>query len=124
MNFNQITIPVIDLERSINFYLALGLKLIMKSQPDYARFECNEGDSTLSLQRVDQIQTGVGIWVYFEVRDLDNYVRDLIKKGIAFEELPNDKPWLWREAKLKDPDNNQLLIYFAGKNRKNPPWRI
>jgi hypothetical protein len=45
-------------------------------------------------------------------------------KGIVLEEMPNDKPWLWREARLKDPDNNQLIIYYAGDKRKDPPWRI
>jgi hypothetical protein len=48
----------------------------------------------------------------------------LIKAGIDFEELPNDKPWLWRESRLKDPDGNQIILYFAGSNRTNPPWRI
>ena len=124
MNLNQVTIPVINLERSIRFYQALGLTLIVKSIPDYARFECSEGDSTLSLHRVERIQSGEGIWIYFEVKDLDSYVNDLINKGIPFEELPNDKPWLWREARLRDPDNHQLLLYFAGENRKSPPWRL
>ena len=30
----------------------------------------------------------------------------------------------FNEARLKDLDNNQLIIYHAGKNRLNPPWRI
>jgi hypothetical protein len=38
--------------------------------------------------------------------------------------MPNNKSWLWREARLKDPDNNQLILYYAGINRQNPPWRI
>jgi hypothetical protein len=45
-------------------------------------------------------------------------------ESIVLEEMPNDKPWLWREARLKDPDNNQLIIYYAGDKRKDPPWRI
>ncbi|MEM7380928.1 MAG: VOC family protein, partial [Bacteroidota bacterium] len=40
------------------------------------------------------------------------------------EELPRDQSWLWREARLKDPDGNTLILYHAGENRKNPPWRI
>ena len=123
MNLNQITVPVTDVEKSINFYEKLGLKLIVKSLPDYARFECPEGNATFSLHRVDQ-PSGEGIWVYFEVQDLDSYANELINKGVVFEELPNDKPWLWRESRLKDPDDNQLILYFAGHNRKNPPWRI
>ena len=124
MNLNQITVPVVNVEKSINFYEKLGLKLIVKSLPSYARFECNEGDATFSLHQVDKRQNAEGIWIYFEVQNLDNYVNTLIDKGIVFEELPNDKQWLWREARLKDPDNNQLIIYFAGDNRKNPPWKI
>ena len=124
MDLNQITVPVADVERSIDFYEKLGLKLIVKDLPDYARFECPGGSSTFSLHRSDNPAGTNGIWVYFEVQDLDNYVNNLVKKGIIFGELPNDKPWLWRESRLKDLDGNQLILYFAGDNRKNPPWRI
>jgi len=113
-----------NVEKSIDFYEKLGLRLIVKSLPNYARFECQEGNSTFSLHRIDKQQKTGGIWIYFEVQNLDDCVNTLIDKGIVFDELPNDKSWLWREARLKDPDNNQLIIYFAGDNRKNPPWRI
>jgi len=124
MNLNQITVPAMNVEKSIDFYEKLGLRLIVKSLPNYARFECQEGNSTFSLHRIDKQQKTGGIWIYFEVQNLDDCVNTLIDKGIVFDELPNDKSWLWREARLKDPDNNQLIIYFAGDNRKNPPWRI
>lgn len=124
MNLNQITVAVKDLIQSIEFYEKLGLKLIVKSVRDYARFICPDGASTFSLHATDELPTGNGTWIYFEVNDLDDYVQSLIEKGIVFEELPADKPWLWREARLKDPDNNQLILYFAGKNRTDPPWKI
>jgi catechol 2,3-dioxygenase-like lactoylglutathione lyase family enzyme len=124
MNLNQITIPVKDVEASIQFYQKLGLRLIVKSLPHYARFQCPEGDSTFSLHMVDELPTSNGIWIYFEVQDLDIHVQMLIDKGIVFEELPTNKTWLWREAKLKDIDNNPLILYYAGSNRLNPPWRI
>jgi catechol 2,3-dioxygenase-like lactoylglutathione lyase family enzyme len=124
MNLNQITVPVLDIERSITFYENIGLKLIVKSLPHYARFECPEGSSTFSLHKVDSPDIRGGIWIYFEVQNVDEYVKKLIEKGVEFEELPNDKTWLWRESRLKDPDNNQIIIYFAGSNRINPPWRI
>lgn len=124
MNLNQITVPVINVTKSIEFYQKLGLRLIVKSLPHYARFECIEGPSTFSLHKVDNLPTGEGIWVYFEVGDIDSFVTALIDKGVIFQELPVDKPWLWREARLKDPDNNQIIFYFAGENRLNPPWRI
>ncbi|WP_018343923.1 VOC family protein [Cytophaga aurantiaca] len=124
MNLNQITFPVLDVERSIVFYKTLGFKLIVEALPEYARFECDEGSSTFSLHKVDVLSTGEGIWIYFESADLDKRVAELQTKNITFEELPNDKPWLWREARLKDPDGNQLILYKAGENRLNPPWRI
>lgn len=124
MNLNQVTVPVSDIERSINFYENLGLKLIVVDLFHYARFECPDGDATFSLHQVQESQKESSIWLYFEVQNLDDHVQALLKKGITFEELPNDKSWLWRESRLKDPDNNQIILYFAGDNRKYPPWRL
>lgn len=124
MNLNQITVPSIDVEKSIDFYEKLGLQLIVKALPKYARFECPEGDATFSIHQVDSLPSGEGVYVYFECSDLDEHVTNLVEKGITFEELPNDKPWLWREARLRDMDNNQIILFFAGKNRRNPPWRV
>jgi catechol 2,3-dioxygenase-like lactoylglutathione lyase family enzyme len=124
MNLNQVTVPVSNVERSIDFYEKLGLKLIVKHLPHYARFECPEGDATFSLHQVQGTLKESSIWLYFEVQNLDDYVQALLKEGIEFEELPNDKSWLWRESRLKDLDNNQIILYFAGDNRKYPPWRL
>jgi catechol 2,3-dioxygenase-like lactoylglutathione lyase family enzyme len=124
MNLNQITIPSLDLEKSIPFYETLGLKLIVKSLPHYARFECPDGTSTFSIQQVDNLTTENGIHIYFECDNLDKYVSELLDKGIEFDEMPNDKSWLWREAHLKDIDKNHLILYYAGENRLNPPWKL
>ena len=124
MNLNQVTVPVSDIERSINFYEKLGLRLIVVDLFHYARFECPEGDATFSVHQVHETRKETGMWLYFEVKNLDDYVQELLNKGIQFEELPNDKSWLWRESRLKDPDNNQIILYFAGDNRKYPPWRL
>jgi catechol 2,3-dioxygenase-like lactoylglutathione lyase family enzyme len=123
MNLNQITVPVLDIPKSIKFYQTLGLKLIVES-PHYARFECPDGEATFSLHITDKLPKGDGISVYFECEDLDNKVAELVKKGIEFDELPNDKQWLWREAHLRDPDNNHVILFYGGENRKDPPWKI
>jgi catechol 2,3-dioxygenase-like lactoylglutathione lyase family enzyme len=124
MNLNQITIPSLNIDKAIPFYQTLGLKLIVKSLPHYARFQCPNGNSTFSIQQVEKLPTGNGVHIYFECDNLDIYVNELIGKGITFEEMPNDKEWLWREAHLKDIDGNHLILYYAGNNRLNPPWRI
>ncbi len=124
MNLNQITVPSIDLKKSIPFYKKLGLKLIVKALPHYARFECPDGKATFSIHQVDHLPTGDGIYVYFECENLDKDVAMLKEKGIVFDQEPTDEKWLWREARLKDIDGNQLVLYYAGENRVNPPWRI
>jgi catechol 2,3-dioxygenase-like lactoylglutathione lyase family enzyme len=99
----------------------LGLVLIVQND-HYARFENPSDNSTLSLElRQD---SGDGAHVYFECDDLDARVADLKAKGIGFDDDPEDKSWRWREAWLRDPTGNRLCFYFAGENRRFPPWRI
>ena len=122
MNLNQVTISVKNVAQSILFYQKLGLNLIVKSLPDYARLECPDGDATFSLHRNEEANNGT--WIYFEVDNVDIKIKELLENNFIINELPEDKPWLWREARLKDLDNNIIIIYNAGKNRKSPPWRI
>jgi predicted enzyme related to lactoylglutathione lyase len=124
LNLNQITIPSLDLEKSVLFYKTLGLHLIVDALPRYARFECPDGDSTFSIHKVDELPKGNGITIYFEDDNLDELVANLKEKGITFTSNPEDKSWLWREAHLQDPDGNHIILYHAGENRKDPPWRI
>jgi catechol 2,3-dioxygenase-like lactoylglutathione lyase family enzyme len=124
MNLNQITVPSLNLNKALPFYQTLGLKLIVDDIPHYARFLCPNGNSTFSIIKVEKLPSGDGIHVYFELEDLDHYVDELQGRGIAFDEMPEDKSWLWREARLKDPDGNQLILYSAGENRLDPPWRV
>ena len=122
MNLNQVTISVKNVAQSILFYQKLGLNLIVKSVPDNARFDCPDGDATFSLHRNEEANNGT--WIYFEVDNVDIKIKELLENNFIINELPEDKPWLWREDRLKDLDNNIIIIYNAGKNRKSPPWRI
>ncbi|WP_108804069.1 VOC family protein [Aquimarina sp. Aq107] len=124
MNLNQVTVPSKNVEESISFYEKLGLVLIVKALPHYARFECKEGEATFSIHEVEKLPEEDGVYVYFETEQLDKEVDRLRSIGIEFNLLPTDQSWLWREARLKDPDGNNIILYFAGDNRKNPPWRI
>ncbi len=124
MDLNQVTIYSIDVEKSVEFYKTLGLRLIVDSIPRYARFECPDGNSTFSIHSIDNSSIGSGTTIYFEDDNLDELAKKLIEKGIEFTQLPEDKIWLWREAHLKDPDGNNIILYKAGTNRKFPSWRI
>ena len=129
MNLNQVTIPSLNIERAIAFYKKLGLRLIVKALPHYARFECPDGESTFSIHLVKKLPEGEGTIAYFEVNDVDQKVKELQDLSLhgdqtVFDLLPTDQSWLWREARLKDLDGNQIILYFAGDNRQNPPWRL
>lgn len=124
MNLNQVTVPSTDVPRAIRFYQTLGLQLIVHTHDNYARFLCPDGEATFSIHRQDTLPSGQGAVVYFELEQLDQKVAQLQAAGIEFDLLPTDQSWLWREARLRDPDGNPLILYYAGKNRKDPPWRL
>jgi catechol 2,3-dioxygenase-like lactoylglutathione lyase family enzyme len=124
MNLNQVTIPSLDVGKAAEFYKTLGLKLIVDALPRYVRFECPVGEATFSIHRIETLPKGNGATIYFENKNLDTLVDDLKQKGINFISDPDDKSWLWREAHLEDLDGNKIILYHAGTNRKNPPWRI
>jgi catechol 2,3-dioxygenase-like lactoylglutathione lyase family enzyme len=124
MRLNQITVPSVDVAKSVQFYSGLGLRLIVSALPHYARFEDANGESTFSLHQVSSIASEPGAIVYFECMDLDVKVEELQKQGYEFDQMPKDERWLWREARLRDPSNNAVCLYWAGENRRFPPWRL
>jgi len=124
MNLNQITINTENTRPLVSFYKKLGLNLIVDALPRYARLECPDGEATLSISYTEDLLLKNSITLYFEDENLDTLVEKLQQKGITFNQLPKDESWLWREAKLQDPDGNIIILFKAGENRKNPPWRI
>ena len=124
MNLNQVTVPSINISKSIKFYERLGLKLIVNAAPNYVRFICPEGDATFSVHLVEEIGNSEAAIIYFETEKLDEEVARLQDQGIQFDLLPTDQPWGWREARLKDPDDNPIVLFRGGDYRKNPPWRV
>ena len=121
MNLNQVTVEVRDIARARDFYQTLGLELIVSSD-HYARFVC-PGGATFSVHLAETVSPA-GTLIYFECEDLDARHARLVEAGVTFESGPTDQRWLWREARLSDPDGNRLCLYWAGENRVNPPWRV
>lgn len=124
MNLNQVTISSTNVAKATEFYKKLGLRLIVDALPRYVRFECPDGDATFSIHHVEKLSENNNITLYFENENLDATVKELQEKGIEFTSLPEDKSWNWREAHLKDVDGHHLILFKAGEDRKNPPWRI
>ena len=121
---NQVTVTGSNYPRSVEFYRRLGLRQIVDS-PDngYARFE-TAGGATLSVQIDPEETVGATTAIYLECDDLDQRVEQLARAGILFEHGPRNQPWMWREARLRDPDGNIIFLYHAGEARRFPPWRM
>lgn len=121
-SLNHVTVGCRTYAASVNFYQALGLSLIVDSPSNgYARFEAPNG-VTLSIYQRDDIATSTII--YFESKRLDAWVTELVSQGYAFEQLPQDESWGWREARLLDPSGNIVCLYKAGENRRYPAWQL
>ena len=121
---NQVTLTVNDYAKSVTFYRQLGLKQIVDSpENQYARFEA-AGGATLSIQGDPEEKISATTAVYLECDDLDERVERLARAGVLFEHAPRNQPWMWREARLRDPSGNIIFLYKAGEARRFPPWRI
>ena len=121
---NQVTVTGSDYRKSVEFYRAIGLKQIVDSPENgYARFETG-GGATLSVQIDADERISATTAVYLECDDLDERVEQLARSGIGFEHGPRNQPWMWREARLRDPSGNIIFLYKAGEARRFPPWRM
>ena len=121
---NQVTLTGTDYRKSVAFYRAIGLRQVVDSPENgYARFEA-AGGATLSVQIDPEETISPTTAVYLECDDLDERVEQLARNGIPFEHGPRNQPWMWREARLRDPSGNIIFLYHAGEARRFPPWRI
>jgi len=120
---NQVTVTGTNYDKSVDFYTRLGLKQIVANRPDYARFE-TVGGVTLSVQIDPEETISATTAIYLEIDDLDSRVEHMARSGLLFEHGPRNQPWMWREARLRDPDGNIVFLSKAGEARRFPPWRI
>ncbi|MEO1304553.1 MAG: VOC family protein [Pseudomonadota bacterium] len=127
MIINQITLPCIDYDASVEFYKTLGMLQIVSSPQHYARFEIPGGDgATLSLHQVEAPRDTSAV-VYFDhpsAAELDQHVSALKAQGLTFHHGPQDESWGWREARTYDPSGNEICLMHAGSVRRFPDWRI
>ncbi|MEQ7872968.1 bifunctional hydroxymethylpyrimidine kinase/phosphomethylpyrimidine kinase [Sphingomonas sp. ASV193] len=124
LRLNQVTVTGNDYAKMVAFYRRLGLTQIVDSQENqYARFE-TDGGTTMSIQIDPDLKPDETTALYFECDDLDQRVEALARAGVPFEHGPRNQPWMWREARLRDPAGNTVFLYKAGEARRYPPWRL
>jgi len=126
MSLNHVIVYVGDVAPSLRFYRdKLGFRVI-ESMPGYARLRSPRGGATLALHasrgRKPSARTREVV-LYFETRQLDRVCRELQRKGVRFDQLPERMPWGWDHAYLRDPDGHSISLYWAGQKRfrRSPP---
>ena len=113
-----------DVARALTFYRdLLGFKLIEDFRYDgkavYARLRAPGGDGTIAIHQAGPGASlaSDGVRLYFEVRDLDDFCRKLLKRGFYITQMPRMMEWGWRHAYLNDPDGHEISLYWAGEKR-------
>lgn len=130
MQMNQVTLPLIDYDKSVAFYKMLGLRLIVDAPPRYARFECLPEDgqgepATFSIAADGGLAVSTSYPAcYFETPYVDEVVSKMKSAGYKILSEADDKSYGWREAIIADPAGNHIRVYWGGKNRRFPEWRI
>jgi catechol 2,3-dioxygenase-like lactoylglutathione lyase family enzyme len=127
VRFNHVTLVVSDFGRSKAFYRTLGLTQIVDAPPRYARFVFPEGDATLSVEVMEGQPAPVtgSAHFFFQCDEVDAKVAELKAKGLVFYQEPTGMFYLWREARLRDPDGHDVRLYSEASDvRLNPPWKL
>ncbi|MFZ4690014.1 MAG: VOC family protein [Polymorphobacter sp.] len=122
MRLNHVTLPADDLAASIAFYEALGLQLIVRAEPRYARFAVDDA-STLSIEVTTDGRAGTAE-VFLHCDNVDDDVAAAMARGLVFDAPPADQSYLWRTAAIRDPAGNRIVLFTAGANQQFPPWRL
>ncbi len=123
MRLNQVTVATHDVERSIAFYRALGLELIVHAA-HYARFVCPDGRGTFSVHRTAEPVASTTV-VYFECDDLDANRRVACRRPACASTA--GRPTSRGDGARRGcaiPTATPICLYFAGVDRIDPPWRV
>ncbi|KKU93995.1 MAG: hypothetical protein UY26_C0003G0145 [Candidatus Jorgensenbacteria bacterium GW2011_GWA1_48_13] len=113
---NSVLYYASDLGKTAQFYEELGFEVEKSGDTVKARL----GDFALAfvdknksvIQKEAQFEPkGMGVFVYVEVDDVDDYFKSLKENGIKTSSEPRDWPWGKREFAVKDPDGYKLIFY-------------
>ena len=87
----------------------LGLALVEETDR-WVRLADATGKSCLALHRGVPAERPEHVQLHFEVDDVDAEYRRLVADGLAFDGPPEDKPWGWRVAAVRDPGGHVVEL--------------
>ena len=124
MKFNKLIpeLSVTNIDKSKEFYLTLGFKIMYERKEDKFAFLELEGNQLMIEEINDNWNTGKleypfgrGINISMTINDVDKYYQELINKKITFfkdimtnEYDVNGKTYLDKEFLIQDPDGYLL----------------
>ena len=124
MNFNKLIpeLSVTNIDKSKEFYLKLGFKIMYERKKDKFAFLELEGNQLMIEEINDNWNTGKleypfgrGINISMTINDIDKYYQELVNKNIIFfkgimtnEYDVNGKTYLDKEFLIQDPDGYLL----------------
>ena len=124
MEFNKLIpeLSVTSIDKSKEFYLKLGFKIMYERKEDKFAFLELEGNQLMIEEINDNWNTGKleypfgrGINISMTINDIDKYYQELVNKNISFfkdimtnEYDVNGKTYLDKEFLIQDPDGYLL----------------
>ena len=104
-----------DIDKTVQFYKQLGFSVEKSDDTariifgDYRLAFMDESKATIKDDAI--AKKGVGMYMYFEVENVDSFYQSLKEKNIATSSEPRDWPWGKREFAVKDPDGYRLIFF-------------
>lgn len=115
MKLNSLLLYVSDFQKSEEFYKKLGFKT--KDHDYFIDAKLNDFSLTLVDQKKAHFKQesnirskGRGVYIYLEVERIDDFFKNLKKKGFVPSSAPRNWPWGNREFALRDPDGYKLIF--------------
>lgn len=117
---NHYVLAVHSLEKSLEFFLALGFREV--SRPTGWVFVEKDNCIVMMGECLDSLPVSElgdhNYFGYLHVDDVDAYYNDLKAKGLETLFPISDKPWGMREFAVKSPEGHRLMIgQWVGQNR-------
>jgi serine phosphatase RsbU (regulator of sigma subunit)/predicted enzyme related to lactoylglutathione lyase len=120
LRVQTITLPVADLDRSLEFYeTRLGFKVVVRRMPSFGGGRIgivspSHGSVILILSELDpEHRLGTATGVSFLTDDLAARHAEWVERGVEFTEAPQSAPWGARHATFVDIDRNAFHLVEA-----------
>ena len=104
-----------DIDKTAEFYENLGFNI--KKDVDAVRIIFGDyrlafmDESKTTIKDDPGAKKGVGMFMYFEVENVDSFYQKLKEKNITTSSEPTSWPWGKREFAIKDPDGYKLIFF-------------